>query len=168
MARFPCTFPGARPAVGPRWLPARMARRAARPAPSSAFCSFRMGLTAIGAIQYGLVAAFERKCPIHAQAYDHVGWLSSIRKLRLKLGSGSRLLTATKSPPRAGREGLLMPRRAIGHGRAVTAPAAVRVASRAAGARAGMMISQTIVRIAPCARVARAGVMRSGGRARDD
>src|SRR5262245_62095594 len=65
MARLPCTFPGARPAVGPRWLPARIVRRAARPLPSSAFCSFRIGLTAIAAVQCGLVAAFERTCPIH-------------------------------------------------------------------------------------------------------
>ena len=52
-------------AVGPRWFPARIVRRAARPLPSSVFCSFRMRLIDIAAIQCGLVAAFESTCPIH-------------------------------------------------------------------------------------------------------
>ena len=45
-----------------------------------------------------------------------------------------------------------MPRRAIGHGRAVTAPAAVRVAGRAVGARD---IFQSAVRVCTDKRMAR-------------
>src|SRR5262249_57522590 len=42
MARLPCTLPGARPAVGPRCVPALTARRAESPLPGSGW-SFRWG-----------------------------------------------------------------------------------------------------------------------------
>jgi hypothetical protein len=64
--------------------------------------------------------------------YDHVKWFSSIWKLRLKLGSGSRLLMTTKGLTRAAGEGVAMPCHAVRH--AVNAATVARIASRAAGA----------------------------------
>src|SRR5689334_24019141 len=139
MARLPCTLPGARPAVGPRCVPALTARRAESPLPGSGW-SFRRGIAincpvSVAASLPPADVSFERTCSIREQFIRACDWRSINTDIAVESYCRIAFANGNKEPAKVERGGLAMPRHAIRHRRVVNALTVAFDACRGVGVR---------------------------------